>query len=172
MLFSLKLECYKSRQDDWQQWVPLDPSPKESAIMIDLLVIDKHFAKKFGIPLKELRGRQYKICKTNISLTNMFFAKFRLRNPLSYCKGWPLLGGVVLLSFETVDEIPPYYHSYEASWAEHFYIIFSSRFFHWDEEFCYIFTEMRNFAIFSLCFVLERKRLGAVDKRVWEHKRT
>ena len=140
MLFSLKLECYKSRQDDWQQWVPLDLSPKESAIMIDLLVIDKHFAKKFGIPLKELRGRQYKICKTNISLTNMFFAKFRLRNPLSYCKGWPLLGGVVLLSFETVDEIPPYYHSYEASWAEHFYIIFSSRFFHWDEEFCYIFT--------------------------------
>lgn len=52
MLFSLKLECYKSRQDDWQQWVPLDLSPKESAIMIDLLVIDKHFAKKIWDTLK------------------------------------------------------------------------------------------------------------------------
>ena len=82
MLFSLKLECYKSRQDDWQQWVPLDLSPKESAIMIDLLVIDKHFAKKFGIPLKELRGGRYKICKTNISLTNMFFGKISPKKSL------------------------------------------------------------------------------------------
>ena len=134
MLFSLKLECYKSRQDDWQQWVPLDLSPKESAIMIDLLVIDKHFAKKFGIPLKELRGRRYKICRTNISLhawTNMFFAKFRLRNPLSYCKGWPLLGGVAskLWDCGRNPSILPFVWSL-LSWAllyNFFFTIFSLR---------------------------------------------